>query len=105
MRKITSGESSTDPQSFKFKDSQLKTFDLRVILKLVGDDDDHDRDDDDHDDHDHDDHDHDDHDRDDDDGNLQGLVTPSCLLLVRQKLLDLDTNEAVTIMVLTDVVF
>ena len=38
-------------------------------------------------------------------GNLQGLVTPSCLLLVRQKLLDLDTNEAVTIMVLTGVVF
>ena len=95
MRKITSGESSTDPQSFKFKDSQLKIFDLRVILKLVGDDDDHD----------HDDHDHDDHDHDDDDGNLQGLVTPSCLLLVRQKLLDLDTNEAVTIMVLTGVVF
>ena len=87
---ITSGESSTDPQSFKFKDSQLKIFDLRVILKLVGDDDDHD---------------HDDHDHDDDDGNLQGLVTPSCLLLVRQKLLDLDTNEAVTIMVLTGVVF
>ena len=54
MRQITSGESSTDPQSFKFKESQP--------VDGNGDDDDDGRDDNDEDDRD----DHDDHDDDDD---------------------------------------